>query len=140
MYLTDYEDLNNIQIYVGLLLETQLLTASQRSHLEAMFKMNPYTIQDELEKFSSQLGIPKAKIIDWQKNRMLYGKYKGTHLIDKYSCCLVCIPICVYIRTLYVQTMHSLHENISQGDTLHIFYCTHQYMHAVLKNKSGKIR
>ena len=99
MCLTDYEDLDNIQIYVGFLLETQCLTASQQSYLEAMFKMNPYTIQDKLEKFSNQLGLPKAKIIEWQKHKMLRGTYRGTRLIDKNCCDLVHSNLCLLACT-----------------------------------------
>ena len=79
---TDYEVLSNTVIYVGLLLETQYLTASQQLYLEAMFKMNPYTIQDQLDKFFKQLGLSKAKILDWQKYNTFHSQHQGTHALD----------------------------------------------------------
>ena len=70
-------------MYVGLLLKTQCLSEPQKSYLQAMFIMYPYTIQADLEKFSNQLGLSKAKIIEWDEHKILRGMYQGNHLIDK---------------------------------------------------------
>ena len=73
----------NIVIYVDRLLERQYLTAPQQSYLEALFKMNPYTIKDNLDQFSKQLGLPEAKILDWRQYGMLRSQHQGTCFIDK---------------------------------------------------------
>ena len=103
----------NIVIYVDCLLERQYLTASKQSYLEALFKMNPYTIKDNyLEKFSKQLGLPEAKILDWREYGMLRSQHQGTCFIDKNAMIYNSSFQSVFTyKYFYVHTIHFIHIN-----------------------------